>query len=79
MVAIGVGDLTPRRGGVPESDGGRSAALALIQNDVDASRSAAQQLRELTDDLEALCGSVDEGGSTSSQSLPPLAGRSHRH
>jgi CheY-like chemotaxis protein len=79
LVAIGVGDLSPECGGVRESDGGRSAALAVIQDDVEASRATAQQLRELTDNLEALCRSADEAGSASSQSSPPLAGPSHRH
>lgn len=79
LVAIGVGDLTPEGGGVRESDGGVWAALAEIQSDVEASRVAAQQLRELTDDLEALSRSADDEGTTSAQSSPPLAGPSHRH
>jgi CheY-like chemotaxis protein len=79
LVAIGVGDLTPEPIGVREGDGGRAAALAVIQSDVEVSRAAAQQLRELTDDLEALGRSADEEGPTSSQSSPPLAGSSHRH
>jgi CheY-like chemotaxis protein len=74
LVAIGVGDLAPKPSGAVDWDGGDSAMLAEIQGDVDASRAAAQQLRNLTDHLQSLCRNESREASLISSSAP-----SNRH